>query len=174
MDGELRLMGIEVNPVGTKWAEEITVMPFPDSPFLDNWWNDSQECWTLRRDDGKGKIHVAYVPWSNRLHCHHSILVSGLRLIAEWMPYPIYGPPGFGSDRSACLTCKRNTPTLPWDGLLPPNFPPPREREDAAVIADWWEEFDINKSNLIRSWVMTPEEIKAQRLDYLRSRVPYP
>lgn len=114
-------------------------------------WDPSRECWTLTRDDGKGKLHIGFVPWLPFTACPHRFTVDAHRLVAEWMPFPKWGDSSITT--RLCRSCLRQ-PGRPWEMLLPSGFAPPADKMQALVIADWWEERGEDaRATCIRSWV---------------------
>lgn len=130
------------------------LIPLQQRPLLgSNQYDPTRECWTLTRDDGLGKIHVAYAPWLSLTLCHHHLVIEPHRLIAEWMAFPVWGQDHVNLHRF-CATCRKAVPSLPWEMLLPDCFDPPTCRDEAAVIADWWEERGEQvRSEAIRYWI---------------------
>lgn len=138
---------------------EPALMPLKRRPLLERPFDASRECWTLTRDDGRGKIHVAYVPWWGNTACQHRLYIEPHRLVAEWMRFPVWGHMSYfqqhADDRANfCATCRSQVPSLPWEFLLPDGWTPPTNRDEAGVIADWWEERgELHRCEAIRSWI---------------------
>lgn len=138
----------------TKWATDKVMPLVPRHTLFDEPWDTSRECWTVTRDDGKGQIHIGYVPWLFRTVCPSRMICEPARYVWEWMPFPRWGESSNNWVR-LCKHCYRQ-PVRPWEFLLPSGFSPPVTRDEAGVIADWWEENPAEgsqaKAECIRSW----------------------
>lgn len=136
----------------TKFRREPALQPLRQRPILgDKQFDPTRECWTITRDDGRGKIHIAYVPWLPLTACHHRFIIEPHRLVAEWMRVPLWGN---DAPVKFCTTCRHRVPSLPWEYLLPSGWKPPTDREEAGVIADWWfERGEEARADAIRSWI---------------------
>lgn len=110
--------------------------------------NQRTQCW-MGINDNTRRLHIITAPWKPFSGCGGHLanrhIHWGTKPSAEtaWTP--------------SCANCCYWQRSLPWYGLIPQGWDPPKLVEEAHVLADWWEERGGDKqADKIRSYCENP------------------
>lgn len=136
-------------------TKKLKVLPIDDRPNLFGLLSDTKhQTWTIKRLDGRGKVHAIAWPWERWGHRFVSNCTPPFdKPKKTWMSYPPltccqyrvwagvekYEVEWLDAKRLTCRAC-RVLPSLPLEGIWPESFPPPVDLDDLRLAADWWDE----------------------------------
>lgn len=129
-------------------TKRLKVLPIDGRPNLFGLLSDAKhQTWTIRRLDGRGKVHAITWPWP-RLRMRYlnngsltDTLLPPLTCCQYrvWAGVEEYEVEWLDAERLTCRAC-RILPSLPLEGIWPESFPPPSELDDLRLAIDWLEE----------------------------------